>query len=191
MTEKEVLTIILQRLGPGAAMPAITSLLAGVLLEISSRADFLTGQCTLDTIAGQADYAVPAGVKRVCDIALADDGMLDKVDYRNMLVNSPAAGCPAEYAVRHGRIYLSPVPDGVYTLILDCMLNHPAEFTDILFGPEFHEAIIEGVLAGLWRQENPEKSDSGNSHLAAFHDTIDQLAGNLETEGAIVEYKDV
>ncbi len=53
------------------------------------------------------------------------------------------------FARRHGKLYLWPVPDGVYTVNVDYASYHPEAFEDILFGPEFNEAIFEGVISSI------------------------------------------
>ncbi len=56
---------------------------------------------------------------------------------------------PTMFARRHGKLYLWPVPDGVCTVNVDYASYHPETFEDILFGPEFNEAIFEGVIGAV------------------------------------------
>jgi hypothetical protein len=195
MNENGILKIILQRLGPGAAIPAITTQLQGVLLDISNRDDFLTAQSSLNTVVGQAEYTQPQNLKNIYEIAIVNGPILTKKTYRDYLQaiedGTVLSGKPANYALRHQTIYLWPKPDQVYSLKIDCSITHPQVFTDILFGADFYEAIFEGVLAKLWREKNPEKDESENPHTIAYESEIEKLIANLEGEPAIVEYRDI
>jgi len=197
MNEKDVLKIVLQRLGPGAAVPSITTQLHGVLLDISSRADFLTTESLLETVAGQAEYTQPQNLKSIYEIAIVNGPILDKKTFRQFLqANEDAAaqsGMPTAYAIRHQKVYLWPKPDQVYSIKIDYSMVHPQEFTDILFGADFYEAIFEGVLAQLWREKNPGKNESENSHKTDYETEIEKLIANLdvETETVLVEYRDI
>jgi hypothetical protein len=195
MNEKDVLKIVLQRLGPGAAIPSITTQLRGVLLDISGRADFLTTESPLETVAGQAEYTQPQNLKSVYEIAFVDGPILDKKTYRQFLQaiedGTAQSGKPANYAIRHQKIYLWPIPDQVYSLNIDHSMIHPQEFTDILFGADFHEAIYEGVLAQLWREKNQGIDKSENTHKTAFEAEIEKLIANLDGDPALVEYRDI
>ena len=197
MIEKDVLKVVLQRLGPGAAVPSITTQLRGVLLDISNRADFLTTESLLETVAGQAEYTQPQNLKSVYEIAFVDGPILDKKTYRQFLQaiedGTAQSGKPAAYAIRHQKIYLWPIPDQVYSLNIDYSMVHPQVFTDILFGADFYEAIFEGVLAQLWREKNPGKDETENSHKTDYEAEIEKLIANLdvETETVLVEYRDI
>jgi hypothetical protein len=195
MIEKDVLKVVLQRLGPGAAIPSITTQLRGVLVDISNRADFLTSESLLDTVAGQAEYTQPQNLKSIYEIAFVNGSMLDKKTYREYLKaiedGTAQSGKPVNYAIRHQKIYLWPVPDQVYSLKIYHSMVHPQVFTDILFGADFHEAIFEGVLAKLWREQNPAAEESENPHTIAYESEIEKLIANLEGEPAIVEYRDI
>jgi len=214
MTENDVLKIIMQRLGPGWPVPKITDELKGVLLDISSRADFLTTESTIPTIDGQGEYDQPENLKNIYEMAIEGGTVLDKKTYRQYLKNreglsSPTRGTPTEYAMRHKKIHLWPVPDGVYQVKADGSIYHPAVFTDVLFGPEFYEAIFEGVLAALMRGQFWTQSDSSQTsgsffrdadgkaeaekHAAAYEAEIEKLIANLdvESETVLVEYRDL
>ncbi len=214
MTENDVLKVIMQRLGPGWPVPKITDELAGVLLDISSRADFLTAKSTIPTVDGQSEYDQPENLKNIYELAVEGGAVLDKKTYRQYLSNwegsdTPTKEEPTEYAMRHKKLYLWPVPDNVYQVKADYSIYHPAVFTDILFGPEFYEAIYEGVLAALMRGQFWTKSDSGQTnqsffrtvdgkaeaekHSDAYEDEITKLIANLdvEMETVLVEYRDI
>jgi hypothetical protein len=195
MNEKDVLKIVLQRLGPGAAVPSITTQLQGVLLDISSRADFLTTESPLETTVGQSEYDQPQNLKNIYEIAFVNGPILDKKTFRQYLQaiedGSAQSGKPAAYAIRHQKIYLWPISDQVYSIKIDCSIVHPQEFTDILFGADFYEAIFEGVLAQLWREKNQGIDESQNPHKTDYEAEIEKLITNLDVEPAIVEYRDV
>lgn len=192
MTENDVLKIVLGRLGAGAGIPAITSQLAGVLLDISSRADFLTTESVVATVAGQCQYDLPANLKNIYEVVL-DDAMLDKLTYRQFLALGDSDGLPTAYALRHQKLALWPTPDAAVDITLDHSMVHPQEFTDVLFGAEFNEAIFEGVLAQLWREKNPDKEESANPHKTAYEAEIEKriAALDVEIETVLVEYRDI
>jgi hypothetical protein len=195
MNEKDVLKVVLQRLGPGAAMPSVTTQLRGVLLDIPSRADFLTTESLLETIIGQAQYNQPQNLKNIYEIAFVNGPILAKKTYRQYLKaiedGSAQSGKPAAYAIRHQKISFWPIPDQVYSLNIDYSMVHPQVFTDILFGADFHEAIYEGVLAQLWREKNPGKDETENSHKTDYETEIEKLIANLDGETVLVEYRDI
>jgi hypothetical protein len=195
MNENGVLKIILQRLGPGAAIPTITTQIQGVLLDISNSADFLTSESLLETVVGQAEYTQPANLKGIYEIAIANGPILDKKTYRQYLkaieTGTALSGKPANYAIRHQKLCLWPIPDQIYSIKIDYSMVHPQVFTDILFGADFHEAIYEGVLAQLWREKNQGIDESQNSHKTAFEAEIEKLIANLDGDPALVEYRDI
>jgi hypothetical protein len=214
MTENDVLKIIMQRLGPGWPLPKITEELQGVLLDISSRADFLTAKNTISTVDAQSEYNQPENLKNIYELAIEGGAVLDKKTYRQFLNHwkgliSPTKGTPTEYAMRHKNLYLWPIPDGIYQVKADYSIYHPTVFTDIFFGSEFYEAIYEGVLAALMRGQFWTKSDSSQTnknffrnvngqaeaekHSDAYEAEIAKLIANLdvETETTFVEYRDI
>jgi hypothetical protein len=195
MIEKDVLKVVLQRLGPGAAIPSITTQLQGVLLDISNRVDFLTSESLLDTIITQAAYTQPVNLKSIYEIAIGNGPILDKKTYRQYLKaiedGTAMSGKPANYAIRHQKIYLWPIPDQVYSLKIDYSMVHPQVFTDILFGADFHEAVFEGVLAQLWREKNTGIDESQNTRKTAYESEIEKLIGNLDGDPALVKYRDI
>jgi len=195
MNENDVLKVVLQRLGSGAAVPSITTQLRGVLMDISSRADFLTAESLLETVTGQAEYTQPVNLKSIYEIAHVNGPILDKKTYREYLqaieAGTAMSGKPANYAIRHKAIYLWPIPDQVYSLKIDHAIVHPQVFTDILFGTDFHEAVFEGVLAQLWREKNQGIDESENSHRSAYESEIEKLIAGLDGDPALVEYRDI
>jgi hypothetical protein len=195
MIEKDVLKVILQRLGPGAAIPSITTQLQGVLLDISNRADFLTSENPLDTVVGQEEYTQPQNLKSIYEIAIVNGPILDKKTYRQYLQaiqdGTATSGKPANYAIRHQKIYLWPIPDQVYSLKIDHSIVHPQVFTDILFVADFYEAIYEGILAQLWREKNQGIDESQNPHKTVYESEIEKLIANLDGDPALVEYRDI
>ena len=58
-----------------------------------------------------------------------------------------------------------PVPDAVYAVDVDFAGFHPETWTDIELGPEFNEAIFEGVLAALYRGQLFEKLRLNNKKI--------------------------
>jgi hypothetical protein len=190
MNENDVLKIVLGRLGAGAAIPSITNQLAGVLIEISSRADFLTAESAVNTVAGQSSYDLPGNFKNIYEVVF-DSQPLDKLTYREFLALGDGDGLPAAYSVRHEKLYLWPTPEQAVAVTLDGAVYHPRQFIDILFEDQFHETIIEGILAQLWREKNPDKADSENPHKTAFETGIETLIASLDAEPAVVEYREI
>jgi len=162
MTGAEVLNVIMLRLGTGSGVTSINTELAGVLYDITSRADFYTALSTFETPAGQYEYDEPDGLKRIYESSLAGIGALEKRTYRDYLAavsdgSAAVAGEPLYIARRRGKLYVWPEPDGVYTVEVDYAGYHPEQWSEIQLGPEFNEAIFEGVLAALYRGQLFEK----------------------------------
>lgn len=217
MNTDDVLRVVVERLGAGMPVVDITTELAGVLRDISGRADFLTAVNTIETVVGQAAYDQPDDLKSVYEIAIDAGAALEQRNYRDYLkylednVNAASAE-PLYYALRHGTITLWPVPDSVVTVNVDSSIYHPAVFTDILFGAEFAEAIYEGVLAAVYAgQLNRQLTMSQRSlaeqeeltlkfyeqypqaklHSQRYESEIEKLMGNVEVDAAIVVYRDI
>lgn len=217
MNAADVLSVVKQRI-EGVGVLSIDAELAGVLLDISSRAEFLTDAAVIETIADQSDYTQPDDMKSIYEVSLNGGILLDKITYRQYLeyVEQAAvgAGVPTKYALRHNKLWLWPVPDDVYSVTVDFWMYHPAEFTDILFGPQFNEAIYHGVLKALYegqftrllkiteqvldedetlRMRFYEQFPQAKLHAKAYEQEIIKLMGNLEvdTETVLVEYRDI
>jgi len=217
MTSDEVLRVVIERLGSGMPVVDVSTELAGVLVDLSGRADFLTAVDTVETVVGQAAYDAPEDLKSVYEVAIDGGAVLEQKSYRDYLKyledNSDAAGGePDSYALRHEKITLWPVPDAVYTVNVDSSIYHPGTFTDILFGAEFNEAIYEGVLAAVYagklnrqltlserslaeREEITlkfyERYPQAKLHRERYEQEIDKLVGNVEADAAIVAYRDI
>ena len=217
MNADDVLRVVLERLGSGMPVVDVTTELVGVLRDLSGRADFLTAVDSIDTVIGQAAYNAPENLKSIYEVAIDDGAVLEQKSYRQYLRyledNSDAAGGePDSYALRHDKITLWPVPDAVYSVNVDSSSYHPDTFTDILFGPEFNEAIYEGVLAAVYagklnrqltmserslaeREEITlkfyERYPQAKLHRERYESEIDKLMGNVEVEAAIVQYRDI
>jgi hypothetical protein len=219
MTADDVLSLVMSRLGGGMPVVDITTELTGVLKDLSGRADFLTAQSVIETAAGQSGYSLSEDCKDICGAIIYGKAMLDRITYERYLellgYSTPAAaGTPSRYAIRHGKIWLWPVPDAVYEIRADCSIYHPETFTEILFGSEFTEAVVHGVLAALYagqlkkrlslaqrtlaeREELTckfyEQHPEAKFHADLYEMEIDKLAGNLSTAGdtVAVEYRDI
>jgi len=143
MTSDDVLNVVLERLGSGMPVVDVATELAGVLVDLSSRAEFLTAVDTVETVVGQAAYDAPEDLKSVYEVAIDGGAVLEQKSYRDYLKyceDNATAGTaePLCYAMRHSKITLWPVPDAVYTVNVDSSIYHPAVFTDILFGAVFN-----------------------------------------------------
>ena len=162
MTEAQILSEVMARLGSGTGVTSISKELQGVLYDISGRADFLTTVSGVETEADKIDYDEPEGLKRIYECSIQAGALLEKRTFRQYLqaVEDGSAAASAEpkyYARRHGKLFFWPVADGVYTVDVDYARFHPATWTDISFGAEFSEAIYEGVLAALYKGQLFEK----------------------------------
>ena len=217
MTVDDVLRIVLERLGSGMPVVDVSTELAGVLRDISGRADFLTAVNTIETVAEQSSYDLPENLKSIYEVSIDGGAVLEKKTYRDYLKyledNATAAGGePMCYALRHGKITLWPVPDAVVTINVDGSIYHPSTFTNILFGAEFNEAIYEGVLAAVYagklnrqltmserslaeREEITlkfyERYPQAKLHSERYEKEIEKLMGNVEVEAAVVAYRDI
>ena len=217
MTADDVLRVVIERLGSGMPVVDIATELAGVLVDLSGRADFLTAVNTIDTVIGQSEYDAPENLKSIYEVSIDGGAVLEKKSYRDYLKyledNSDAAGGePVYYALRHGTVTLWPVPDAVYTVNVDSSVYHPETFTDILFGAEFYEAIYEGTLAAVYagklnrqltlserslaeREELTlkfyEQYPQAKLHSERYEQEIDKLMGNVEADAAFVAYRDI
>ena len=218
MNAADVLSVVKNRIDGGVGVLNIDAELAGVLLDISSRAEFLTDTAVIETVSDNSDYAQPDDMKSIYEVALDGGALLDKITYRQYLEFVEQAtitsDVPTKYALRHGKLWLWPVPDAVYSVTVDFSMYHPAEFTDILFGAQFHEAIYHGVLKALYEGQFKrvlklseqtfaddetlklkfyEQFPQAKLHADVYEKEIAKLIGNLEvdTETVLVEYRDI
>ena len=217
MNSSDVLGVIKNRV-EGVGVLSIDAELAGVLADISSRAEFLTDVAVIETVADTSDYAQPDDMKSIYEVSLDGGALLDKITYRQYLEfleqATVSAGVPTKYALRHNKLWLWPVPDDVYSVTVDFSMYHPAVFTDILFGPQFNEAIYHGVLKALYegqfkrqlklsersldddetlRMKFYDQFPQAKLHAKQYENEIAKLIGNLEvdTETVLVEYRDI
>jgi len=218
MTSDDVKAVVLNRIEGGVGVLNIDAELAGVLKDISGRADFLTDAAVIETVAEQAEYDLPEDMKCLYEV-FTDGGMvLERIAYRRYLKINEAANWPADtptrFVQRHGTLKLWPVPDGVYDLTVDFSKYHPAVFTDILVGAEFNEAIYHGVLKALYEGQFKrqlklaeqsfdddetlkfkfyEQFPQAKLHARAYEDEIAKLIGNLgvNEDAAVVVYCDL
>jgi len=171
MTGAEVLSVIMARIGTGSGVTSINTELQNVLYDISSRADFLTIVTPIETSDGVAEYDQPEGLKRIYECYIAGSEPLEVKTYRDYLKYLAEDGItndePTMYARRHGKLYFWPVPDGVYTVNVDHARYHPSTWTDILLGPQFNEAIFEGVLTALYKGQLFEKLRLNNKKITS------------------------
>jgi len=182
MTGAETLSVIMARIGTGSGVTSINTELQNVLYDISSRADFLTMVTPIETSDGVAEYGQPEGLKRIYECYITGSEPLEVKTYRDYLKYLAEDGIansePTMYARRHGKLYFWPVPDGVYTVNVDHARYHPSTWTDILFGPQFNEAIFEGVLTALYKGQLFEKLRLNNKKITS-RDIAESVFGSL------------
>ena len=135
------------------------------------------------TSDGVAEYDQPEGLKRIYECYITGSDPLEVKTYRDYLKYLAEDGItndePTMYARRHGKLYFWPVPDGVYTVNVDHAQYHPSTWTDILFGPEFYEAIFEGVLTALYKGQLFEKLRLNNKKITS-RDIAQNAADSLD-----------
>jgi hypothetical protein len=218
MTSDDVLSVVKDRIEGGVGVLNIDAELAGVLKDLSGRADFLTDAAVINTVADTSEYDLPDDMKCLYEVFTDGGAVLEKIAYRRYLKLNEAANWPADtptrFVLRHGTLKLWPVPDAVYDLTVDFSKYHPAVFTDILFGDEFNEAIYHGVLKSLYEGQFKrqlklaeqtfdtdetlkfkfyEQFPQAKLHARAYEDEIGKLIGNLgaNEDAAVVVYCDL
>ena len=218
MNTADVLSVVKDRIEGGVGVLNIDAELAGVLKDISGRADFLTDAAVIGTVAEQAEYDLPDDMKFLYEVLTDGGTVLERIAYRRYLKLNEAANWPADmptrFVLRHGTLRLWPVPDAVYDVTVDFAKYHPAVFTDILFAPEFNEAIYHGVLKSLYEGQFKrqlklaeqtfdsdetlkfkfyEQFPQAKLHARAYEDEIAKLVGNLtmNEDAAVVAYCDI
>jgi len=193
MTGAEILNVIMARIGTGSGVTNINTEVQGVLLDITSRADFLTALDEVAIVAGTYEYDEPESLKRIYECSLRGLGMLEKKTYRDYLRaiadgSAATAGEPLYVARRRGKLYVWPEPNQAYTMEVDYAKYHPKVWTETLLGDEFNEAIFEGVLAALYRGQLFEKLRLNNKKITN-RDILEDV--NQDTDTTAVTDKDV
>ena len=218
MTSDDVLSVVKDRIEGGVGVLNIDAELAGVLKDISGRADFLTDAAVIETVMEQAEYDRPTDCKHITDVYIDGEAVLERMSqerYFTLTVGTDwPADVPPRFTLRHNKLVLWPEPDAVYDVTVDFAKYHPAVFTDILFGDEFNEAIYHGVLKSLYEGQFKrqlklaEQSFDGDEtlkfkfyeqfpqaklHTRAYEERIAKLIGNLgaNEDAAVVVYCDL
>ncbi|MCF7954460.1 MAG: hypothetical protein K9M75_01530 [Phycisphaerae bacterium] len=178
MTGSQILNVIMLRLGTGSGVTSINTELDGVLYDITSRADFYTALSTFETVSDTYEYDEPDALKRIYECSISGLGLLEKKTYRDYLnaVADGSAATPGEplyVARRRGKLYVWPVPDQAYSIEVDYAGFHPSEWSEVALGPEFNEAIFEGVLAALYRGQLFEKLRLNKKNISG--DNLDEF----------------
>ena len=218
MNAADVLSVVKDRIEGGFGVLDIDAELAGVLKDLSGRADFLTDAAVIETVADTSEYDLPDDMKCLYEVFTDGGAVLERIAYRRYLKLTEATDWPADvptrFVQRHGTLRLWPVPDAIYDLTVDFSKYHPAVFTDILFGAEFNEAIYHGVLKSLYEGQFKrqlklaeqsfdtdetlkfkfyEQFPQAKLHARAYEDEIGKLIGNLQAneDAAVVAYCDL
>ena len=218
MTSDDVKAVVLNRVEGGVGVLDIDAELAGVLKDISGRADFLTDAAVIETVVEQAEYDLPDDAKSIDEVFIDGSAVLERMSqdrYFTLTVGTDwPADVPTRFALRHNKLVLWPEPDAVYDLTVDYSMYHPAVFTDILFGAEFNEAIYHGVLKALYEGQFKrqlklaeqsfdtdetlkfkfyEQFPQAKLHARAYEDEIAKLIGNLgaNEDAVVVAYCDL
>ena len=218
MNADDVLSVVKNRIEGGVGVLDIDAELAGVLKDISGRADFLTDAAVIETVAEQAEYDLPEDAKRIDEVFIDGEAVLERMSqdrYFTLTVGTDwPADVPTRYVLRHNKLVLWPEPDAVYDVTVDFSKYHPAVFTDILFGAEFNEAIYHGVLKSLYEGQFKrqlklaeqsfdtdetlkfkfyEQFPQAKLHARAYEERIAKLIGNLQAneDAVVVAYCDL
>jgi len=218
MNADDVKAVVLNRIEGGFGVLDIDSELAGVLKDISGRADFLTDAAVIETVADTSEYDLPDDAKSIDEVFIEGECVLERMSqdrYFTLTVGTDwPADVPSRFALRHNKLQLWPVPDAVYDVTVDFSKYHPSVFTDILFGAEFNEAIYNGVLKALYEGQFKrqlklaEQSFDGDEtlkfkfyeqfpqaklHARVYEERIAKLIGNLQAndDAAVVAYCDI
>ena len=218
MTSDDVLSVVKDRIEGGFGVLNIDSELAGVLKDISGRADFLTDAAVIETVAEQAEYDLPENAKSIDKVFIDGERVLERMSqdrYFSLTVGTDwPTDVPSRFALRHNKLVLWPEPDAVYDVTVEYSKYHPAAFTDILFAPEFIEAIYNGVLKSLYEGQFKrqlklaeqtfdgdetlkfkfyEQFPQAKLHARAYEEKIAKLVGNLgaNEDAVVVAYCDL
>jgi hypothetical protein len=94
MTSDDVLSVVKNRIEGGVGVLNIDVELAGVLKDISGRADFLTDAAVIETVAEQAEYDLPEDAKRIDEVFIDGEAVLERMpqDRYFSLTGSPWRG---------------------------------------------------------------------------------------------------
>ena len=97
MNTDDVLSVVKNRIDGGVGVLNIDAELAGVLADISSRAEFLTDTAVIATVADTSDYDQPDDMKSIYEVAL-DGGASEPKALGHLLdvqARRPAQACEA------------------------------------------------------------------------------------------------
>jgi hypothetical protein len=218
MNAADVLSVVKDRIEGGVGVLNIDAELAGVLKDISGRADFLTDAAVITVASGSQEYDLPDDTKRVHHVYVQGEQILASMSYERFLdLNTTSdwpAVMPSRFVTSGGALLLWPEPDQSYDVTVEYSRYHPTVFTDILFGAEFNEAIYNGVLKSLYEGQFKrqlklaeqtfdtdetlkfkfyEQFPQAKLHARAYEDEIGKLIGNLgaNEDAAVVAYCDI
>lgn len=124
--------------------------------------DWLQTSESLSTVSG-TPYVTPlagsaSGVTwvRTLNLVVSDASQIVQAPWPSYRAFPPdATGQPYKYAEQQGRLYLWPVPDGVYTLYHDFIRGEPALTSDTsvpLLPAYFHDAWVEKAATIAYRR---------------------------------------
>ena len=218
MNAADVLSVVKNRIEGGVGVLNIDAELAGVLKDLSGRADFLTDAAVIPVASGSQEYDLPDDTKQVRHVYVQGEQILASMSYERFLdLNNTSdwpAVMPSRFVRSGGVLLLWPEPDQAYDLTVEYSKYHPAAFTDILFAPEFNEAIYNGVLKSLYEGQFKrqltlaeqtfdddetlkfkfyEQFPQAKLHARAYEDEIAKLVGNLQAndDAVVVAYCDI
>lgn len=145
------------------------------------------GSIALVTVAGQADYDLPADFAAVQRIALLGLGFLHEGSRADIEEYDAGYRSRPEVYVLTGsplRLRLGPTPDAAYTFQLDYAVSTPrmTQETDVPALPdEFHDLLVTYATAKAYRSE--EDREMHDSWMVDFEAESWRMKGELEDRG--------
>ena len=90
--------------------------------------DFRFKKTTFSTVAGTANYAMPAGAGYIKEYGVKIEGNTTPLRYeQNYELINPSSGLPYRYWIEEGEIVLSPTPNAVKTVTVKYRNNYPVK----------------------------------------------------------------
>lgn len=120
---------------------------------------------TFNSVALARSVALPTDVTRIT--ALHDDTNFVKLEpieglseHLRLYATQTEDGVPVSYRIREGKVFLYPLPTGIYAYTVE-YLGRPADLNadgDLpAFPSQYHDILVEGALADAYLDDGNEK----------------------------------
>lgn len=112
---------------------------------------------TVTTVDGTGEYDMPADFLRGRQVRIDGEdpmGRYDKSDLDQRWPSSESRGKPYDWTIE-GQLILRPIPDNVYTVVVDYIREEPELLNDSdepLMPATFHDAIVERATVLTFRR---------------------------------------